>query len=140
MPLSDDSSRGDADKEREHSRRAARRLRTMSGPIEDRNIANATIRRTYQPLPTSLYTRNNTYALNGGTPNKAVGRGLPPLPPAQTKLSWSSDSTEQMAQNRVETAADVIGITPLFPGNPLHFIGPVNSDHALIFAVSQHQK
>ena len=56
MPLSDDSSRDDADKESEHSRRAARRLRTMNRvQFQTRNIANISIRRTYQPPPTSLY-------------------------------------------------------------------------------------
>ena len=103
MPLSDDSSRDDADKESEHSRRAARRLRTMYwAHLQTRNIANISIRRTYQPPPTSLYTKNNTYAPEGRTPNKAVG-GCHRCQ-RKTKLSWSSDSPEQMAkQNRVET-------------------------------------
>ena len=53
--------------------------------------------------------------------------GLPPLLPAQTKLSWSSDSHEQMAQNLVETSGRRHQNNPSFPllVVPHYYFGPV---------------
>ena len=91
------------------ARRPRRLLRTLHRvQLQDKN------RQQFDPTHLStasyfvMYAENNTYAQE-----RRTKLGLPPLP-AQTKLSWSSDSLEQMAEIEWKPAADVIRITPLF--------------------------
>ena len=110
IALSDDSSRETPTGERTfEARRPRRLLRTLHRvQLQDKN------RQQFDPTHLStasyfvMYAENNTYARE-----RRTKLGLPPLP-AQTKLSWSSDSLEQMAEIEWKPAADVIRITPLF--------------------------